>query len=66
MAESAWRSDRKGFPGSIPKIEEMMGPMSTCGRDLLQGWWRPIGSMVSFMIFTATVRNILDRPSYKV
>jgi hypothetical protein len=27
----------------------------TCGRDLLRGWWRPIGFMVSFMIFTASV-----------
>jgi hypothetical protein len=27
---------------------------------ILRGWWRPIGLMVSFVIFTASVRNILD------
>jgi hypothetical protein len=36
----------------------------TCGRELRRGWWRPIGLMVSFFIFTAPVRNILDSPSY--
>jgi hypothetical protein len=29
--------DRKGFPGSIPKKEETVGLVSTCGRELLQG-----------------------------
>jgi hypothetical protein len=32
--------------------------------ELLRGWWRPIGLMVSFIIFTASVRNILDISSY--
>jgi hypothetical protein len=32
-------------------MEETVGPVSTCGRELLRGWWRPIGLMVSFMIF---------------
>jgi hypothetical protein len=64
IAESAWHSDRKGLPGSVPKMEETVGPVSTCGRELLCGWWRPIGLMVSFMIFTASVRSILDTPSY--
>jgi hypothetical protein len=45
-------------------MEETVGPVSTCGRELLRGWWRPIGLMMSFMIFTASVRNILDTPSY--
>jgi hypothetical protein len=58
QAES--QSDRKGLPESVPKIDETMGPVSTCGRELLRGWWRPIGLMASFMIFTASVRNILD------
>jgi hypothetical protein len=53
-------NDSKGLPGSIPKMEEAVGPVSTCGREILWGWWRPIGLMVSFMIFTAAVRNILD------
>jgi len=53
IAESAWHSDRKGIPGSVPKMEERVGPVSTCGRELLRGRRRPIGFMVSFMIFTA-------------
>ena len=47
-------------------MEETVGPVSTCGRELLWGWRRPIGLMVSFMIFTASVRKILDQPSYKL
>jgi hypothetical protein len=35
-------------------------PLSTCKRDLLQRWWRLMGLMVNFMIFIASVRNILD------
>ena len=27
----------KGLPGSVPKMEETVGPVSTCGRKLLQG-----------------------------
>jgi hypothetical protein len=38
--------------------------VSTCGRELLRGWWRPIELMVSCMIFKASVLNILDRLSY--
>jgi hypothetical protein len=34
-------------------------PISTCGRELLRGRWRSISLMVSFMIFTASVQNIL-------
>jgi hypothetical protein len=45
-------------------MEETVGPVSACGRELLRCWWRPIGLMVSCMIFTASVRNILDTPSY--
>jgi hypothetical protein len=45
-------------------MEETVGPVSTCGRVLLRGWWRPMGLMVSIMIFTASVRNILDTPLY--
>jgi hypothetical protein len=64
-SQSAWDSDRKWLLGSVQKMEETLGPVSTCGRELLRGWWRPIGLMVSFMIFTASVRNILDTPSYR-
>jgi hypothetical protein len=56
-------TDRKGLPGSVPKLEETVAPVSTCGRELLRGWRRPIGLMVSFIIFTASVRNILDTTS---
>jgi hypothetical protein len=66
MAESAGQSDRRGLTGSVPDMEETVGPVSTCGRELLWGWWRPIGLVVSFMIFTASVRNILGSPSYIV
>jgi hypothetical protein len=31
-------------------MEESVGPVSTRGRELLRGWWRPIGLMVSCMI----------------
>jgi len=64
IAESAWHSDRKGLPGSVPKMEETVGPVSTCGRELLRGWRQPIGLMVSFKIFTASVRKILDTTLY--
>jgi hypothetical protein len=35
-----------------------VGPVSTCGRELLREWWWPIGLMESFFIYTASVRNI--------
>jgi hypothetical protein len=28
-------TDRKGLIGSVPKMEETMGPVSTCRRELL-------------------------------
>jgi len=64
IAEIAWHSDRKGLPGSIPKMEETVGLVSTWGRELLQGWRWPKGLMVSFTIFTVSVRKILDQPMY--
>jgi hypothetical protein len=36
-SQSAGHSDRKGLPGSVPNTEEMVGPVSTCGRELLRG-----------------------------
>ena len=51
---------------SVPKMEEMVGPVSTCGRELLRGWLWPIGLMVSFTIFTASVWKILDTTLYMV
>jgi hypothetical protein len=27
-------TDRKGFPGSVPKMKETVGPVSMCGREL--------------------------------
>jgi hypothetical protein len=38
--------------------------VSTCGRELLRGWWWLTGLTVSFMIFKASVQNVLDTPSY--
>jgi hypothetical protein len=29
-------TDRKGLPGSVPKME-IVGPVSTCGREKLRG-----------------------------
>ena len=51
--------DRKGLSGSVPNMEEMVGPVSTCWRELLRGWLRPIGFLASFKIFTASGRKIL-------
>jgi hypothetical protein len=48
----------KVFQGAVQKIEKTVGPVSTCGRELLRGFWRPIGLMVSFMVFIVSVRNI--------
>jgi hypothetical protein len=45
-------------------MEKTVGPMSTCGRKLLRGWWRTIDLMMSFMIVTASVQNILDTTTY--
>jgi hypothetical protein len=30
-------TDRKEVPGIFPKMEETVGPVSTCGRELLRG-----------------------------
>jgi hypothetical protein len=30
-------TDRKELAGSVPKKEETVGPVSTCGRELLRG-----------------------------
>jgi hypothetical protein len=30
-------TDRKGLPGIVPKMEETVGPVYTCGRELLLG-----------------------------
>jgi hypothetical protein len=59
IADSAWHSGRKELLRSVPKMEETARPVSICGRELLRGWWWSIDLMVSFMIFTASVRNML-------
>jgi hypothetical protein len=30
-------TDRKGLTGSVPEMEETVGPVSTCGKELLRG-----------------------------
>jgi hypothetical protein len=30
-------TDKKGLPESVSKMEETVGPVSTCGRELLRG-----------------------------
>jgi hypothetical protein len=37
QAESQRVHDRKRFPQSVPKMEEMAGPVSTCRGELLRG-----------------------------
>jgi hypothetical protein len=56
----AWHSNREGLPGSVPKMEDMVRPVSTCGREPLREWWWLIGLMVNFMILILSVWNILD------
>jgi hypothetical protein len=65
IADSAWHW-HKPTSSKGSKMEKTVGLVSTCGRELLRGWWRPIGRMMSFMIFTASVRNILETLSYTV
>jgi hypothetical protein len=36
-SQSAWHADRKGLSGIVPKMEETVGPVPTCGRELLGG-----------------------------
>jgi hypothetical protein len=36
-SQSAWHSDRKWVSGSVPKMEETVGPVSTRGRELRRG-----------------------------
>jgi hypothetical protein len=39
----------------VHKMEVKVVPVSMWGTELFQGWWRPIGLKVSFMIFTTSV-----------
>jgi hypothetical protein len=36
-SQRALDTDRKGLPGSVPKMEESVGPVSTCRREPLRG-----------------------------
>jgi hypothetical protein len=45
-------------------MEKTVGPVSTHRRELLRGWRQLIGLMVSFMVFTASVQNILEATTY--
>jgi hypothetical protein len=47
-------------------MKETAGPESTYGKELLLGWWRPIGLMVVYMSFTDSVRIIFDTTTYTV
>jgi hypothetical protein len=37
VSKNGIESDRKELPGSVPKIEETVGSVSACGRELLRG-----------------------------
>jgi hypothetical protein len=36
-SQRVFDSDRKGLPRSVPKMEDTVGPVYTCGRELLRG-----------------------------
>jgi hypothetical protein len=36
-SQRVFDTDRKGLPRSVPKMEEMVGPVSTRGRKLIRG-----------------------------
>jgi hypothetical protein len=36
-SQRALDTDRKGLPGSVPKMEETVGAVSTCGRNYFEG-----------------------------
>jgi hypothetical protein len=38
IAESACHSNRKGLSGSVPEMEETVGPVSACGRVMAADW----------------------------
>jgi hypothetical protein len=50
----------KDFQEAFQKWRRRWDRVYKCGRKLIRGWWWPIDVMASFMIFTASVRNILD------
>jgi hypothetical protein len=35
--QSVFDTDKKLLPGSVPKMQETVGSVSTCGRELLRG-----------------------------
>jgi hypothetical protein len=54
-------TDRKGLPGSVPKWRRRWHWGLYAGGNYFEG---DGGLMLSFMIFTASVRNSFDRTSY--
>jgi hypothetical protein len=54
----------KDFQEAFQKWRIRWDRCPTCGRELLRGLRRPIGLMMSFTIFTASVRKILDTTLY--
>jgi hypothetical protein len=45
-SQRVFDTDRKGLPGSVPKMEETVGPMSTCERVTAAD--RPYGEIYDF------------------
>jgi hypothetical protein len=63
IADSAWHSDRKVLPASVPKKKKAVWPVSTCGKELLREMVAD-RSYGEFYDFYSVSRNILDTSSY--
>ena len=60
-----WHNSKKGLPGMLPGMAETLGPLYSCKRGVLWGWWRNLTSKVSKLLFTSTVLELLDTPLYE-
>ena len=64
IAVGTWHNSKKGLPGMLPSMAEMLGPLYSCKRGVLWRWWRNLTSKVSKLLFTSTVLELLDTPLY--
>jgi hypothetical protein len=61
LSQSAWYSERKGLPESVPKMEMRWDLCLRAGGEYFDA---DGDLMVNFVIFTSLVRNILELPIY--
>ena len=64
IAVGTWHNSKKGLPGMLPSMADMLGPLYLCKRGILWRWWRNLTSNVSTLLFTSTVLELLDTPLY--